>query len=43
MAENRKLVKLRAFTEDLSMEERADRLHESFRRFILRDEKEPDS
>ena len=40
MAENRKLVKLRAFTEGLSMEERGKRLHDSFRRFILREEKE---
>ena len=38
MNENRKLVKLRAFTEGLSMEERGKRLHDSFRRFILRDE-----
>ena len=38
MTENRKLVKLRSFTEGLSMEERGNRLHDSFRRFILRDD-----
>ena len=43
MEETREKMKLRKGNDGLSGEERANRLHDSFRRFILRDEEKDDS
>ena len=40
MKETREKMKLRKGNEGLSLEDRANKLHDSFRRFILREEKE---